>query len=74
MPVPVDQAIAYLTGSTVTMLAVILVAGAMRVWVYGYIDRAKDAQIDRLTSALEKSLENNRTLLSVMETAKRGRG
>lgn len=73
LPIPVDQAIAWLTGSTVTLLAMILVAGSLRVWVYGYIDKAKDAQIERLTTALEKSLDNNRTLLDVMESAKRGR-
>lgn len=54
-------------------LALIIVAGAFRLWVYGYIDRAKDAQIERLTLLLEKATENNRTLLGIMETAKRGR-
>ena len=54
-------------------LATIIITGALRLWVYGYIDKAKDAQIERLTALLEKSVENNRTLLNVMETSRRGR-
>lgn len=55
-------------------LAFIIVTGGFRLWVYGYIDKAKEAQIERLTGLLEKATENNRTLLGIMETAKRGRG
>jgi hypothetical protein len=54
-------------------LALIIITGALRLWVYGYIDKAKDVQIERLTVLLEKSNENNRTLLGIMETGKRGR-
>jgi len=66
----IDAGIGYLTGSAVTALAFILVAGAFRVWVYGYVDKQKEAQIERLSAALEKSLEANRTLLAIIEAAK----
>ena len=68
----IEAGIGYLTGSAVTALAFILVSGAFRVWVYGYVDKAKDAQIERLTATLEKSLETNRMLLGIIEAAKHG--
>jgi hypothetical protein len=53
-------------------LALILITGAMGMWDYGRIGKAKDAEVERLTALLEKATENNRTLLGIMESAKRG--
>lgn len=54
-------------------LALIIVSGAFRLWDYGWVGKQRDAENARLREALEKSLDNNRTLLGIMETARRGR-